>query len=118
MSVRTRVVAALLNRHAHNCTHQEGPTMPSNPLSSLVETTEGSARPIPPEEANGLTSGPEGYLCCEHCIEDPIHDVKVDGHDLPCTRCRDTPMLDTIARLTRERDEAFATIARMRTGRS
>ena len=61
MSVRARVVAVLLNRHAHNCTHQEGPTMPSNPHSSPVETTEGSARPIPPEEANGLTSGPEGY---------------------------------------------------------
>ena len=59
MSVRARVDAALLNRHAHNCTHQEGPTMPTDPLSSPVETTDGSARPIPPEEANGLTSGPE-----------------------------------------------------------
>ena len=59
MSVRARVVTALLNRHAHNCTHQEGPTMPTDPHSSPVETTEGSARPIPPDAPNKASSGSE-----------------------------------------------------------
>lgn len=25
------------------------------------------------------------YPCCEHCADDPIHDVPKDGHELPCT---------------------------------
>ena len=24
------------------------------------------------------------YACCEHCKDDQIHDVPVDGHLIPC----------------------------------
>ena len=32
------------------------------------------------------------YPCCEHCADDPVHDVAKDGHDLPCTRCSEKVM--------------------------
>ena len=49
---------------------------------------DGSARPLAPDAPDGLTSGPEDYT----------------GVILPIT-------LDTIVRLTKERDDALATIA-------
>jgi hypothetical protein len=24
------------------------------------------------------------YACCEHCVEDTIHDVPTDGHEIAC----------------------------------
>lgn len=30
-----------------------------------------------------------GRACCQHCADDPVHDVPVDGHELPCDVCDD-----------------------------
>ena len=30
------------------------------------------------------------YPCCEHCADDPVHDVPKDGHTVDCLLCRAT----------------------------
>ena len=137
MSVRARVVAALLNRHTHNCTHQEGPTMPSNPPSSPVGAMDASARPIPPED-------PIETDWCAHTTlarryRDERDDLRIELADAHAENTRnslawaaenhrlttdviaiDEHVQTLRAALTRAHDtlaERDATIARMRTGR-
>jgi ribosomal protein S27AE len=31
------------------------------------------------------------YACCEHCADDPVHDIAPEGHELPCTICKYSP---------------------------
>jgi hypothetical protein len=26
----------------------------------------------------------EGYRCCAHCADDPVHEVEPDSHEVPC----------------------------------
>ena len=39
------------------------------------------------------------YPCCEHCVEDKIHDVPDDGHEIPCNShgpCSSRPGENTV----------------------
>jgi len=39
------------------------------------------------------------YPCCEHCPEDTVHDVEVDGHEIPCNApgpCSTRPSENTV----------------------
>lgn len=47
------------------------------------------------------------HPCCEHCAEDPIHDVAPGEHELPCTSCEADTLL---GRVRRERDDAHAVL--------
>ena len=50
------------------------------------------------------------HPCCEHCAEDPVHDVAPGEHEMPCTSCEaDAPL----GRVRRERDAALAESARV-----
>ena len=44
------------------------------------------------------------HPCCEHCAEDPVHDVAPGEHESPCTSCEADTML---GRVRRERDDAL-----------
>ena len=47
------------------------------------------------------------HPCCEHCAEDPVHDVAPGEHELPCTSCEADTLL---GRVRRERDAALAVV--------
>jgi len=81
-------------RHADDC-----PTWAIDPPSRPVETTDGSARPIPPDAANGLTSA---------AYSDVIRREKAEAF-LIQEGVINKASLDTIVRLTNERDIAQTT---------
>lgn len=47
------------------------------------------------------------HPCCEHCAEDPVHDVAPGEHEMPCTSCEADTLL---GRVRRERDYALAVV--------
>lgn len=48
-----------------------------------------------------------GRACCQHCADDPVHDVPVDGHELPCDVCDDARFeADLRERIAQEIEEA------------
>ena len=51
------------------------------------------------------------HPCCEHCAEDPVHDVAPGEHEMPCTSCEADTLL---GRVRRERDDALAEAERLR----
>ena len=50
------------------------------------------------------------HPCCEHCAEDPVHDVAPGEHEMPCTSCEADTLL---GRVRRERDAALAEVERL-----